>query len=165
MKIPNDEVLYIYEVKIMEWFQEKVKILDSSELYQAILEKDTSKITGELNIRLMDMISFHDTAENFYHGFLLGILSNIDNYIVKSNRESGLGRSDIFLKSTGIEKKAAIFECKVLKENDDAEEKCLEALQQINDKRYDAELIQLGYKEIIKYGIVFRGKQCMIMAE
>ncbi|MDR1699931.1 MAG: PD-(D/E)XK nuclease domain-containing protein, partial [Lachnoclostridium sp.] len=145
-------------------FDEKIKMSNLSEFMNAILEKDTEKLMEELNIRLNNTISFYDTAENFYHGFLLGILSNIDNYIVKSNRESGVGRSDIFLKSTGIEKKAAIFECKVLKENDDAEEKCLEALQQINDKRYDAELIQLGYKEIIKYGIVFRGKQCMIIA-
>ncbi|MDR1700579.1 MAG: PD-(D/E)XK nuclease domain-containing protein, partial [Lachnoclostridium sp.] len=165
MDIPNDEVLYIYEEKILEWFQEKVRIPDSSKLYQAILEKDTDKISGELNIRLMEMISFHDTAENFYHGFLLGVLSNINHYEIKSNRESGIGRSDICMKSTGIIKKAIIFECKVLKDTDDAEEKCKEALNQITEKKYDAELILQGFRDIIKYGIVFRGKECMIMSD
>ncbi|MDR1699932.1 MAG: ATP-binding protein [Lachnoclostridium sp.] len=164
MNIPNDEVLCIYEEKITEWFQEKVKIENSSDFYHAIIEKNSPKITEELNARLIDMISFYDTAENFYHGFLLGILANIKGYQVKSNRETGLGRSDIFIKSTGIQKKAIIFECKVLKDNDDAEEKCREAIRQIDEKKYGAELVKEGYRDIIKYGIVFRSKECLVMA-
>ncbi|MDR1700632.1 MAG: ATP-binding protein [Lachnoclostridium sp.] len=165
MNIPNQEILYIYERKISEWVDEKLKITDPVRLLKAIVHKDTESIIQELNNRLIDMISFYDTAENFYHGFLLGVLSNIGGYKVKSNRETGLGRSDIFMKTTGITKKAMIFECKVLAEKDDAEEKCKEALRQIQEKKYDSELKQEGYQDIINYGIVFRGKECLIMTD
>jgi hypothetical protein len=158
-------VLYIYERKINEWFDERIKIKDTTELLKAILEKNVEKITDIFNVYLMNMVNFHDSAENFYHGFMVGILANIGGYQVKSNRESGMGRSDIFLKSTGIYKRAAIFECKVLKKNEDPEKTCCEALLQIEEKRYEYDLKQDGFKHILKYAVVFRGKECMVMSE
>jgi hypothetical protein len=165
MKIPNEEVRYIYRRKIREWFNEKLALKDSVRLLNAILGNDTETLTDELNKRLMDMISFHDSAENFYHGFLLGILSNLHGYQVKSNRESGKSRSDICIKTTGIARKAVIFECKALRDNDDPIEKCREALQQINEMKYGHELIEEGYKEIMMYAVVFRGKECLVYSE
>jgi len=164
MTIPNIEVCYIYKRKIREWFNEKIKIKDRAMLLDAIMNKDVAVINDTLNQKLMDMISFHDSAENFYHGFLLGILGNVNGYAVKSNRESGTGRSDIYMKSTGIWQKAVIFECKMLKEGDDPEEACRKALRQIEDKNYDHELVESGYKDILKYAVVFRGKRCLVMA-
>jgi hypothetical protein len=164
LKIPNEEVIYIFERKIREWFNEKIKLKDAKILYHAILDKDTETITDELNKCLMDMISFHDSAENFYHGFLTGILGNLYGFKVKSNREAGIGRSDIYIKSTGIQKKAAIFECKVLRDNEDAIEKCNAALKQIEEKRYDSGLVADGYKDVLKYAVVFKGKECLVAA-
>ena len=42
-----------------------------------------------LSENLMETISFYDYQESYYHGFLVGLLKNIGNYIVQSNRESG----------------------------------------------------------------------------
>lgn len=162
MAIPNEEVLYIYENQISIWFEEQIKISDTAPFLKAILEGDTDTIEKELNKRLMATISFHDSAENFYHGFLTGILSNIEGYIIKSNRESGSGRSDIFMKTKGVFKRAVIFECKALKDYEDAEEKCIAALKQIEEKHYAYELGEEGYSVIQKYGISFRSKECMV---
>ena len=164
MGIPNIEVRYIYERKINEWFNEKIALKNPKRLLGAILDNDPETITEELNQRLMDIISFHDSAENFYHGFLLGILSGLQNYSVKSNRESGRGRSDICLKSTGIARKAVIFECKALKDKDDPIAVCQAAIRQIGAKGYDHELVEEGYKEIMMYAVVFRGKECLVYA-
>jgi hypothetical protein len=162
LKIPNEEVLYIYERKIREWFNQKVKIADATKLLNAIMEKDIDTITSELNTRLMNMISFYDSAENFYHGFLTGILGNIHGFRVKSNREAGKGRSALYLRSTGIRKQAVIFECKALREKEDPKAKCKEALLQIEEKKYEYELREDGYKEVLKYAVVFQGKECMV---
>jgi hypothetical protein len=164
LAIPNEEILSVYERKINEWFNEKIKIKDTTLLLRAILEKDIEQITDILNTYLMNMISFHDSAENFYHGFLIGILANIRGYQIKSNRESGLGRSDIYMKSTGIRKRAVVFECKTLKENEDPEEKGIAALLQIEQKKYAYELQADGYQDVLKYAVVFRGKECLVMA-
>jgi hypothetical protein len=163
-RIPNKEVLYIYKRKIREWFHEKIKVKDTTALIHAILSNDTKMITTELNQRLMDLISFHDSAENFYHGFLTAILGSLSGFQVKSNREAGKGRSDIFMKSTGLKKIAVIFECKVLKDNEEPEKKCEEALNQIEEKNYAYDLIEEGYKIILNYAVVFRGKECLIAA-
>ena len=165
MAIPNIEVRYIYRRKINEWFNKKIELKDPTRLLAAILTGDADTITDEMNKRLLDVISFHDSAENFYHGFLLGILSGLGQYSVKSNRESGHGRSDICLKSTGIARKAVIFECKALKDKDDPIAVCQAAIRQIGEKGYDHELAEEGYKEIMKYAVVFRGKECLVYAE
>ncbi|MDR1699933.1 MAG: ATP-binding protein [Lachnoclostridium sp.] len=162
MNIPNEEVLCIYEEKIIEWFHENIKINDTSVLCQAIVEKDTAKIAEELNNRLVSIISFYDSAENFYHGFLVGILSNIKEYRVKSNRETGFGRSDIFMKRIGSDYGSAIFEIKTAKQRGELAEKCTEALEQIKEKKYVHELEEDGYRDVILYGISFCGKECMI---
>ena len=70
-------------------------------------------MTDILNRQLFDTISFYDNAENFYHGFLTGILSQSENYLVKSNRESGNGRSDIIVKSPSLRGRSFIIEVKV----------------------------------------------------
>jgi len=163
LKIPNREVAYIYKRKIREWFEEKTKITDTGIILKAITEKDTETLSGELNKRLVDIISFYDTKEAFYHGFLLGILSNIQGYLIKSNRESGSGRSDIYMKDKGIRKRGMVFEIKIVGDKDDPEEKCREALEQIETKKYAYDLEAEGYRNVLQYGIAFRGKECMVM--
>ena len=165
LKIPNEEVLYIYENTIREWFKQKVTFSDPSILLNALINKDINLLEEELNNRLMNIISYYDSAESLYHGFLLGILSNVRNFLVKSNRESGTGRSDIFMKDKGIRKRGIVFELKTIKDKDDPEEVCDMALRQIDEKGYVHDLEEEGYRNIIKYGIAFRGKECLIKAE
>ena len=71
------------------------------------------KMETILSENLMETISFYDQQESYYHGFLTGMLKNIGNYIVLSNREAGNGRPDILLKYPSVKGKAVILEIKV----------------------------------------------------
>lgn len=115
-----------------------------------------------LNAQLFWTISFYDSAENFYHGFLAGILSQSDNYLVKSNRESGNGRSDIMVKSPSLRGRAFILEIKVSTCINDLEADAERALQQIGEKRYHEELYAEGYRNIDCFGVAFFRKDCEV---
>ncbi len=111
----------------------------------------------------METISFYDYQESFYHGFLAGILKNMSNYIVLSNRESGYGRPDIVLKYPSVRGKAVIMELKVSDSYKAMEEKCKEALEQIEKQKYEVQLRDEGYQDIIKYGVTFYRKECKVL--
>jgi len=164
LKIPNSEVLYIYKRKIREWFDRRIRITDTGTILNAIIKKDTETLSRELNQRLNSTISYFDSKEAFYHGFLLGILSNIQGYTIKSNHETGDGRSDIYMKAKGSDYGAVIFELKITRKRGQLEKKCDEALKQIEEKNYVAALEDDGYKDIIRYGIAFYEKECMVKA-
>jgi hypothetical protein len=100
-----------------------------------------------LNNLLKETISFNDAYENFYHGFVVGVLANMHEHVVKS--------SSIF-------EPAVIIELKVCDNPKEIFKKCDEALKQIEEKKYDSELIEEGYENIIKYGISFYRKDCIV---
>lgn len=162
LAIPNLEVKYIFRTKILKWFNEKIKHCDMTKMFNAIINKDVELFEIELNKLLLDTISFNDAYENFYHGFLAGVLSNMKGYIVKSNREGGTGRSDLFIKSVSRRGIAIVVKFKIANDIDDLEKKADEAIEQIEDRKYDMELTSEGYKNIFKYGIAFYKKDCLI---
>lgn len=161
-RIPNTEVKTIYQTTILNWFKNAVKKEDFRDLYRAMEDGDAGKMTDILNGQLFRTISFYDSAENFYHGFLTGILSQSENYLVKSNRESGNGRSDIMVKSPSLRGRAFVLEVKVSGSIDALEDDAKKALQQIYDKKYIEELRAEGYREIDCYGISFFRKDCEV---
>ncbi len=162
LMIPNREVKYIFRTKILDWFKEKIKVKDLSVMYNAIIDGDSEIFQRELRKLLRESISFNDAYENFYHGFVVGVLMNMSDYIVKSNREGGSGRSDVFIKSPSVFEPAVIIEFKVAENVKELDEKCDEALKQIEDKEYNLELETEGYENITKYGIAFYRKDCLI---
>ena len=123
----------------------------------------------EINKLLASSISYMDSYENFYHGFLVGILTGIPGYIVKSNRESGDGRSDILMRTGDVFEKAFVIELKAVKQKgkmpvtlammDEAAE---EAIKQIDDLSYADALLEEGYGNIGRYGISFFRKRCRV---
>ena len=161
LKIPNKELYYIYEIVIKTWFDNNIKQRDFRELYQNILEGKDEEISDEISSLLLENISFYDASESFYHGILIGIFSKIGIYRVFSNLESGIGRSDIILEPTKLKKPAIVIEIKVASEIEQLEEKCNEALKQIDTKNYDTYLRKRGFDNIIKYGIAFYSKRCL----
>lgn len=162
VRIPNTEVKTIYQSTILNWFREGIKKQDFRDLYRAMEEGDAEKMTEILNGQLFGTISFYDSAENFYHGFLTGILSQSENYLVKSNRETGNGRSDIMVKSPSLRGRSFILEVKVSDTIDDLEGDAKKALQQIYDRKYSEELRAEGYRKIDCYGISFYRKDCEV---
>ena len=160
--IPNTEVMTIYENTILNWLKEKIQKQDFRDLYHAMEDGNADKIEEILNEQLFSTISFYDSAESFYHGFLAGILSQSENYLVKSNRESGSGRSDIMVKSPSLRGRSFIVEIKVSECIDDLEADAEKALRQIYDKRYAEELRTEGYRRIDCYGISFYRKDCEV---
>jgi hypothetical protein len=163
LSIPNREVKYIFKSKILKWFQDKVKAKDLTRMYTAIINGDSKTFEDELGRLLIETISFNDAYENFYHGFVTGALANMHDYIVKSNREGGTGRSDLFIKSVSLRGIAIVIEFKVAKNIDELEAKAEDAIKQIETKGYDLELRSEGYKNILKYGISFYQKDCFII--
>ena len=162
VRIPNIEVMTIYENTIMNWMKEIVKKEDFRDLYLAMEEGNAEQITDILNEQLFRTISFYDSAENFYHGFLTGILSQSEYYLVKSNRESGNGRSDIMVKSPSLRGRSFILEIKVSDTIDELERDAEQALKQIYEKKYMEELRTEGYRSIDCYGISFFRKDCEV---
>ena len=163
MTIPNEEILYVYENSIMEWFTQRVAGQDLSGMYTSMINGDIKIFEDCLREQLRESISFMDSAENFYHGFLLGLLGGLQGYKKLSNRESGEGRYDIVLKPYDERQPAVILELKRVKTFKEMESMCMEALKQIKNKHYDAELVEEGYPVIKKYGICFCKKSCRIM--
>ena len=162
MAIPNSEVRYVYKNAVLRWFEEKTDQKELSPLYDSILNGDPEKMAEILSENLMETISFYDYQESYYHGFLAGMLKNIGNYIVQSNRESGNGRPDILLKYPSVRGKAVIIEIKISKTYQGMEEKCDEALRQIEEQKYEEALREEGYQDILKYGVAFYKKECMV---
>ena len=160
VKIPNREIRSIYKNVIREWFEE-ITINYQEELYTATLHGETEKMQASINYMLMQSISFYDSRESFYHGFMLGLYKNLECYHIKSNRESGAGRSDLIFYPENLEKPAIIMEFKHVSKPKQMENGCTRALQQIENEKYDYELADTGYK-VLKYGICFCGKSCMV---
>lgn len=162
VRIPNMEVRSIYQSTILYWFREKIKKRGFQDLYQAMEEGNAGKMGEILGEQLLSTISFYDSAENFYHGFLAGILSQSESYLVKSNRESGNGRSDLMVRSPSLRGRAFIIEVKVSDSIDNLEGDARKALDQIYEKGYMEELRTEGYRKIACYGISFFRKDCEV---
>ena len=165
--IPNGEIRKLFYELVEDWFREVTRS-DMSRINRfcaAFPAGDTDTIQDMLNDYLWDSISVRDTAvrinmkENFYHGMLLGLLQNQDSWLVKSNAETGEGYSDISIQTP--ERTGIVIE---LKYADDGklETACAEALEQIEEKKYAEGLKRRGMKKIIKYGIAFYEKECMV---
>lgn len=165
LALPDLEVKYIYQNTILDWFDRKIRLKDLTGIYSALLKKDTQLLERELSVNLMETISFYDYREKYYHSFLGGLLKMMDGYTIKSNRESGLGRSVLQLLSAPYDGIAIIMELKVADTYAQLEEKAEEALVQIEEKQYDAELRLEGYHTFIKYGISFYKKRCKVMCK
>ena len=162
LRIPNREVKYIFRRKILGWFDEKVKARDRSKLFTAFINLDVNIVEEEIVDMLMETISFNDAYESFYHGFLAGVLSGMKGYIVKSNREGGSGRSDLFIKPVTRRKPAYVVKFKIADKFQQLDETADRALKQMKDRGYARELEDDGYTKVYSYGIAFCGKDCLV---
>ena len=163
MAIPNTEIKTIYKNSIAYWFEQRMKETDRSPLKHALETGDCEAAEDFINSQLADTISYYDYAENFYHGFMAGLLVNIGGYRVKSNRESGNGRPDIVMQTVQVRKgRVILLELKIADSIAEMEAACDRGLAQIEEQRYAEPFITEGYPEVKKYALSFCKKECMI---
>ena len=170
--IPNREVHEVFVLQIQEWFQRSVAKEESMpEFSKTILNADAEELQKQLNVIMSRMISVLDTKareeqkENFYHGLLLGLLrgSNPD-WLIKSNRESGDGYSDILIEPENPDA-GIIIEVKHAASISGLDKTCENAMAQIKNRRYDETLRENGRCDILAYGIAFHKKRCRVVCE
>ena len=168
LALPNREVRELFIDLIKDWFEETTRA-DSARINRfcaAFPKGDAATIQDMLHDYLWDSISVRDTAvrrnmkENFYHGMLLGLLQSQDNWLVRSNAETGEGYSDISIQTP--DRVGIVIELKYA-DDGDLESACSAALKQIEEKKYAEGLNRQGMKKIIKYGIAFYEKECMVV--
>lgn len=169
LAIPNFEIRELFSSQIREWFKD-VTVLNPSRLEQlcsAFSQKNPEVIEELLNEYLWNTISIRDTAvakpkkENFYHGVLLGLLSHKEDWLIRSNVESGEGYSDILVE-VPENRIGIVIELKYAEDNQ-LEQSCEEAMEQIEQLGYDSKLRSDGMKEIVRYGIACYKKHCKVI--
>ena len=171
VSIPNKEVSAVYKNEILSHLLQigAIRRTTANKIAESIYANDSRKMQDAITEYVDKTISFYDSGtEGFYHGLLLGLVSLTDTqYKIKSNRESGDGRYDISLIPRNKKYPGIIIELKSKGGLNEAElEKLSEtALEQINSKRYSAEMEKDGITNILKIGIAFSGKKMKIKTQ
>ena len=177
LAITNNETKSMFRAMIKEWFSEVYS--EKKDFLKALILGDVDAMNQYMNDIALETFSSFDVAgrensrvrpENFYHGFVLGLMvEKRDDYIIKSNKESGFGRYDVMMIPRNVKTgnlPAMILEFKVMNSNKEKtlEETVSSALAQIEEKKYDTELINAGVKKenIRHYGFAFEGKKVLI---
>ena len=166
VKIPNLEIKELFRGIVRDWFNNKVIGNNLKSILKDLVQLNLTEFEKKFKVLVKEMFSYMDvgenTAENFYHAFVLGMLVGLkDSYYVNSNRESGFGRYDIMLEPKEKNGNSFIMEFKVM---EDMEEKTLEdtienAKKQIEEKGYEENLRERGFTHITKMVYAFHGKQ------
>ena len=164
LRLPNKEIKELFRDTFFErYFGRGSKLLY---LMEALTENKISEYEERLQEILLTSVSYNDTKkgnEAFYHGLIMGMGLYLEGeYITKSNIESGLGRYDFVIEPKNKAKRAYIMEFKSTDNIEKLEEVSKEALEQIENKKYDVSLKQNGVKDITYMGIAFCGKQIKI---
>ena len=166
VSIPNREISYVYEKEILTRWGIPETESTAARIQQAFYEQDEAKLAKCIEEYLRQTVSFFDTTDEiFYQGLVLGFIAILNNrYFVRSNRESGEGRFDIQLIPKNNSLPGILMELKVSKdENADLRKLAEDALLQIEQNRYETEMLSQGIKIIFQYGVAFRKKDVEIL--
>lgn len=174
LALTNMEVRLMFGEMIKGWFSRYTSAYNK--FIKALLRNDTEEMNEYMNTVALQTFRFFDTGSQpsectepklFYHGFVLGLMVDLrDRYRIRSNCESGFGRYDVILEPISALDHTMIIEFKVYnpKKERNLDETLQNALQQIEDKKYEADLLAKGITadKIRKYGFAFKGKTVLI---
>ena len=167
VKLPNYEINLLFEDMVEEWFANKVIGNDLNSILKDLVELNLDEFEIKFQKLVEEMFSYmdvgKDTAENFYHAFVLGMLVGLkDSYYVNSNRESGMGRYDIMLEPQDKSKNSFVIEFKVANNMREStiEDVVESAKKQIEERDYESNLRERGFNNITKMVFAFKGKEC-----
>ena len=158
LKIPNREIASIFKDTVVKLFQDTMDDNCRKDMMEALWRGDEREASEAISDLLWKTISYNDYHEDYYHAFLAGAFVGL-GYEVESNKEKGLGRPDIFLRDDD-NRRVIIIETKRSKKEDDLDQDCDRAVDQILSKKYAEGLY--GYTQIFCYGIAFFQKQARV---
>lgn len=158
LKIPNREIASIFEDTVVKLFQDTMDDNCRKDMMEALWRGDEREASEAISNLLWKTISYNDYHEDYYHAFLAGAFVGL-GYEVESNKEKGLGRPDIFLKDDD-NRRVIIIETKRSKKEDNLDQDCDRAVNQILSKKYAEGLY--GYTQILCYGIAFFQKEARV---
>ena len=168
VSIPNREIAAVYKSEILSHLLQigAITRTTANKIAESLYANDYKKLQKAIAEYMDKSISFYDAgAEGFYHGLVLGLIALMDNqYMIKSNRESGDGRYDISLFPREGRYPGITMELKWKKDlkADELSGLADEALAQIDEKRYDVEMKEDGIQDILRFGIAFSGKKVSV---
>ncbi len=169
VELPNYEIKLMFQEMVREWFKDKGIGNNLRDILQDLVDLNLNEFERKFRVLVEEMFSYMDvgknTAENFYHAFVLGMLVGLkDSYYVNSNRESGFGRYDIMLEPQDKSKNSFIIEFKVADEmSEPSLEQAVEnGKKQIEEKDYENSLKARGFRNITKMVFAFKGKEFKI---
>ncbi len=165
--LPNKEISLVYHKEILQQLNNIIPQPTAISIQEAIFSGNNKKLKELIQSLLTQSVSSFDTAgENFYQGFMLGLCALLGGWFITSNRESGDGRYDIQLKPIKKNLPGILIELKAEKNCTTEQLKKLSetALKQIEEKKYDTEMVATGIETIYKYGVAFSGKKVEITA-
>ena len=165
LRLPNLEMRRLFGIEIVKRYQHGFGKSALVRLLRAFLNGDAAKVEEGLGRYLVKLASYYDTAkdkESFYHGFVLGMTAIlVEDFIVRSNRESGYGRYDLVAVPKRKDKAGFLLEFKTAETEDALDAKAEEALVQIETRDYLAGRDVEG-RTMHRYGIAFCGKKVRV---
>ncbi len=169
LRVPNEEVLVVYETSFLKWFSDSSSIRDYTDMLEHLVEGQPVPFQKSFERFCRETLSYFDVKgdepERFYHALVLGMLASLSKtHEVRSNRESGYGRYDVMLIPKDRSKFGIILEFKSIDEGT-LETAAKNALKQLEEQNYETELRALGITNVLKVGIAFKGKESLVLVE
>jgi len=172
LKIPNIEVLSFFKETVLEWLKSGIDFTFYQQMLKSLIVGNTNEFKKSFTSFVIKSLSYFDVSgdepEKFYHAFVLGMFVTLQaTHQIKSNRESGFGRYDVMMIPKDKNNPGVIIEFKKVDiyEKETLQDAAHSALKQIEEKKYEQELLGFGIKKIIKLAIVFDGKKVLIQEE
>ncbi|MBK8256896.1 MAG: AAA family ATPase [Polyangiaceae bacterium] len=171
LSIPNVEVASVYRTTFQRWMDQALVAQGGGlqAMLEGMLGGDTYAFEEQLQRFAATLPSYHDVRgarpETFYHGMMIGLLASLEpDYEVRSNRESGDGRPDVFIKPRRPGKPGVVLELKAARQGEKTIEKAMaEGLTQLASSDYAAELRAAGVEKIREMAVAFDGKRVMVL--